>query len=385
MAKRAVDVSKFYDAFKTEQIGFFTGVPDSLLKDFCAYVTANAAGSQEHVIAANEGVAVALATGYHLATKKIPCVYTQNSGFGNMMNPLLSLTHPKVYSIPMVLLVGWRGEPGVKDEPQHQVMGAIQEDLLKVMNMPYSILPMETEAAIKTLHEVVQTAKQTQAPVALLVKKDTFSKYSLKYEDVSSFPMNRETALEVITDTLKHSNALFVGTTGVLSRELYEIREKSFAQNHGLDFLCVGNMGHAGALAAGLAAFQPTRPVVCLDGDGAMLMHLGAIANIAHSFENKNLVHICLNNGLHESVGGQPTLGFKVDFCPIAKAAGYKEVLRVTEEAELRTFLQSRVGANKGPVFLEVAIKPGVRGDLGRPKTTPMHNKQVFMDDIAKF
>jgi phosphonopyruvate decarboxylase len=383
MAKRAVDVSSFYRAFREEQIGFFTGVPDSLLKDFCAFVTANSKSSHEHVIAANEGVAVALAAGYHLATKKIPCVYTQNSGFGNMLNPLLSLTHPKVYSIPMVLLIGWRGEPGVKDEPQHQIMGEIQEDLLKVMNMDYSILPTETDAAIATLKDVVKQAKNTSAPVALLVRKDTFSKYSLKGEGDASLAMNREQALEVITDALKTTDTLFVGTTGVLSRELYEIRETKFGKNHSLDFLCVGNMGHAGALATSIAAFQPTRPVVCLDGDGAMLMHLGSIANIANSFDNRNFLHICLNNGLHESVGGQPTLGFAVDFCEIAKAAGYKKIEKVNTATDLRTFLaQHGNKQDDGPVFLEVSIKPGVRADLGRPKTSTLHNKQVFMDNL---
>ena len=381
----AVDPARLFDSAKAAGIGFFSGVPDSLLKDFCAYVTDNTSPA-EHVIAANEGVAVGLAAGYHLATGKVPMVYTQNSGFGNMINPLLSLAHPQVYGIPMVVLVGWRGEPGVKDEPQHRVMGDCQEDMLKAIGMNYEVLPKDQVEAEECLKRVTDKAKELNAPVALLVKKASFTKYKLKGKESHihasarmGLDMNREQALETVT--VAAPNSLIVGTTGVLSRELFEIRDRKFQGDHSKDFLCVGNMGHTSAVAAGLAAFAPEKDVICLDGDGALLMHLGSITNVAQSFESHNLTHVLINNGLHESVGGQPTVGFQIDFLAMAKAAGFKSVERVETRNALVKALEHKT---LGPRFIEVRVLPGVRADLGRPTTTPQENKKAFMKKVAE-
>jgi len=365
----------FYNELKKNKIGFFTGVPDSLLKNFCAYVTDHAPEGR-HVIAANEGNAVGLAIGHYLASGRPALVYMQNSGQGNMVNPIASLADPDVYGIPMVLLVGWRGEPGVRDEPQHVKQGKITLSLFETMGIPTFIIPGdETEAARCVGNAVIQSLEEKR-PVALIVKKGLFGEYSLQSKVQSEFLLSRERAIELIIEKLPDNTAV-VSTTGKPSRELYEIRDRQ-GRGHESDFLTVGGMGHASQIAAGIALEKPDRVVCCLDGDGAALMHMGGLGVVA-SLGLKNYKHILLNNGAHDSVGGQPTVGFNVDFSSIASSCGYSSVQVARDEDELKQLLPEFMNAT-GPVLLEVRVALGSRNDLGRPKTTPAQNKAAIME-----
>lgn len=363
-----------YDCLNDNGMDFYCGVPDSLLKDFCAYVTDTAPPSK-HIITANEGAAVGLAAGYHLATRKFPVVYMQNSGFGNTVNPLLSLADPKVYSIPMLLLIGWRGEPGKKDEPQHLVQGKVMSSLLTDLGIQYEVLPDYIEGAQEAVEMAVHYMKKRQGPYAFLVKRQTFTSYKLKNMEPNRFSMTREQACRAIIDNVGSWDIL-VTTTGFTSREVYEIREQK-KQDHRREFLTVGSMGHASAIALGAAVAKPSRNVWCIDGDGAALMHMGSMATVGQS-EAQNMKHILINNGSHDSVGGQPTKGFNIDFCNIAKSCGYKWVHQVSSEEELIAKVTEMRNV-PGPCFLEVLTNKGARKNLGRPKSTPLQNKLDFM------
>jgi len=367
-----IDCKTFYELLVKNNINFFTGVPDSLLKDFCAYITDN---SKNHLLAANEGNAVAMATGYHLATSKYGLVYMQNSGQGNAANPLISLADSDVYSIPMLLLIGWRGEPGKKDEPQHFKQGKITLKFLEILGIPYEILPESIEEVEKTLEKAVNYMKEKNSPYALVVKKETFEKYSLQNKIENKYILSREDAIKLVVDQLGPEDVI-VSTTGKTSRELFEYREK-LKQSHEKDFLTVGSMGHSSSIALGIALFKSNKNVYCLDGDGAIIMHMGSLAIIG-SQKLKNFKHIIFNNGVHDSVGGQPTVGFNVDFNSIAKACGYNLVLKAETEEEVKNNLKL-LKEKEGPVLLEIKVKSGARGDLGRPTRTPVENKKDFM------
>jgi phosphonopyruvate decarboxylase len=370
-----INPETFFAALDDGGVSFYAGVPDSLLKDFCAYVT-DVLPSSRHVIAANEGGAVALAAGHYLATGYPALVYLQNSGLGNCVNPLVSLADPAVYGLPMLLLVGWRGEPGRKDEPQHVKQGAITEALFEAMDIPCRILPESTTEAVSCLQELLELAMKMRRPVALLVRAGTFEQYKLKSGNDDPFPMNREESIGMIARALpKH--ALVVGTTGHISRELFEHRSREDGGRQ-RDFLTVGGMGHASQIALGVAMAQPERPVVCLDGDGAAIMHMGALGIIGNSGMH-NLLHVVINNGAHDSVGGQPTVGFAVDFPAIALACGYARAERVESPEALSHFMADFVFGD-GPAFLEVRVARGARKDLGRPTSSPAENKQSFMN-----
>jgi phosphonopyruvate decarboxylase len=365
--------SKFFNCLRENGISFFTGVPDSLLKSFCAYVADNTA-DKEHIIAANEGGAVALAAGYHLATGKIPLVYLQNSGLGNMINPLLSLVDKEVYSIPMVIVVGWRGKPGKKDEPQHIKQGRIQNELLKVLDIPFIVLSPKISNINGFVEKIIKKAKQRNTPVAIVVEPDTFEKYQFKKDCRDKYQLTREQAIRTILQNIS-SQDLVVSTTGKTSREVYEYRERK-KQGYQNDFLTVGSMGHASQIALG-TALNTKKRVICLDGDGAVLMHMGALAIIGTK-NPKNFLHIVLNNGCHDSVGGQPTVGFNIDMIKIAKACGYANVKSVKNRSDLEKTVKDLL-VKSGPSLIEVVIKSGARVDLGRPKTTPAQNKTAFM------
>lgn len=295
-----IDTGKFYDCLTENDIDFFTGVPDSLLKNICAYIADNTT-KQRNIIAANEGGAIALATGYHLATSKIPMVYMQNSGIGNAVNPLLSLADPDVYSIPMLLMVGWRGEPGLKDEPQHIKQGKVTLDLLDAMQIPYKILPDNIKEATRVIEEATLYIKKNSSPFAIIIRKNTFSPCKLKNIEVTNFELTREEAIKEVVKLLDKSD-IIVSTTGMTSRELFEFR-KELGQSHENDFLTVGSMGHANQIALSIALEKPDRNVYCFDGDGAILMHTGSMGIIG-DLAPKNFKHIIFNNGAHDSVGG---------------------------------------------------------------------------------
>ncbi|WP_298533277.1 phosphonopyruvate decarboxylase [uncultured Treponema sp.] len=367
--------SFFYDLLIKNGTDFFAGVPDSLLKNFCAYVTDNAPASN-HIISANEGSATGLATGYHLATGKIPMIYMQNSGEGNMVNPLLSIADPDVYSIPMLIVIGWRGEPGVHDEPQHVKQGKVTCDLLDAMKVPYEVLS-DNEADLPAQFEkAYKYIKENNAQYAFVIRKGTFDEYKLVNNIPVEGKMSREEAIEKIMLGADDKTA-FISTTGMISRELYELRDKH-GQNHDRDFLTVGGMGHASQIALGIALQKKDRQIYCLDGDGASIMQMGGMATIG-SRKPSNYVHFVLNNGAHDSVGGQPTVGRQIDLCVIAEGCGYENVVKVETPEELDAVLNDSETKEK-LTFVEVLVKKGARKDLGRPKSTPQENKKALME-----
>lgn len=393
-----VNVDKFVNALKSSGVDFFTGVPDSLLKSFCAYVTDTC--GESHVIAANEGGAVGLAAGHYLATGKPALVYMQNSGQGNAVNPLCSLADPDVYSIPMVLLVGWRGEPGVKDEPQHVKQGKVTISLFETLGIPTEILPDDDESAANVTRKMVEKAKAESRPVALVVRKGIFAEYKLQNKEADISDVKREDVIEGVLRALP-KNAVVVSTTGMISREVYETRER-LGQGHEGDFLTVGSMGHAIMIALGIAKAQPVRKVYCLDGDGASIMQMGNMAIVGQSGCG-NLTHIVINNSAHDSVGGQPTIGGKIDFEKIAEELGYNvlqspqdqfaggRTLGVDEIASGMEWLVSMEEQSeqykpaysdefpKKPNFILFKVAKGARKDLGRPKEPPQVNKALYM------
>ncbi|EEG77518.1 phosphonopyruvate decarboxylase [Dethiobacter alkaliphilus] len=374
-----INPADFYNLLTNNNIRFYTGVPDSLLKDFCAYVTDHTP-QDRNIIAANEGNAVGIAAGRYLALQEIGLVYMQNSGLGNVVNPLTSLTDPLVYSIPMLLLIGWRGEPGVKDEPQHAKQGEITLELLKTLGVEYDILPDNLLQAEAVLKRAMEYMTQKQAPFALVIRKDTFAPYALQSDYHAKCSLNREQALKLIVSKLG-TDDIVVSTTGKTSRELYEYR-RACGDTHEKDFLTVGSMGHSSQIALGIALAKPQRTVYCLDGDGAALMHLGAMAIVGEQAP-ANFKHVVLNNCAHDSVGGQPTAGDVVGFPMIAKACGYKTVLQAQSEEDIIAKTEElKQGA--GPSFLEVKVNKGARKDLGRPKTTPIENKEAFIRFLSK-
>jgi len=369
----------FFGLLNSYGVKFFTGVPDSLLKDFCAYAQDHLR-KEHHVIAANEGAAVALACGHYLATGQIPLVYMQNSGQGNAVNPLVSLADPDVYAIPLLLLIGWRGEPGKRDEPQHLKQGKITLSLLNTLEIPYQILPNADHDAEKCLKQILNTAETGRLPVALVVKKGTFKEYRPKKSQRCPLELSREQAIRLIAEQLEDDD-IVVSTTGKISRELYEYRE-AIACDHSKDFLTVGSMGHASQIALGIALAKPARQVFCFDGDGAAIMHMGSMATIGWQ-KPDNFRHIIFNNGCHESVGGQPTAGLAISFPDIAKACGYRLAVTAQTAAEISERMPL-LKAVPGPSLLEVKVRRGARADLGRPTTSPKQNKAAFMEFLAK-
>ena len=378
-----IRASFFYQELAAYGINFYTGVPDSLLKNLCAYVTDHA---DHHIIAANEGGAMGIAAGHYLATGQIPVVYMQNSGEGNIINPLASLVDKEVYNIPVLLVIGWRGKPGVHDEPQHVKQGKVTLSLLETMGIPYSVLSKEEHEASLQIKQAVEKMQLSKECYALIIEKDTFEPYQLT--TVSAHPelsLSREEAIGIVASAIGPKDVI-VSTTGMISRELFEYRTRNH-QGHERDFLTVGSMGHA--------LEKPDRRVWCFDGDGAAIMHLGGMT-IVGSQAPRNYVHVVFNNGAHDSVGGQPTVGLDIDLPTIAKAAGYKQVVSVSSKEELERCLDyarhdkvggsrhDNEGGNFSPLLLEIRVKKGNRKDLGRPTTTPIENKEALMDFLKQ-
>ncbi len=368
----------FIEALREKGIDCFAGVPDSLLKNICAYITDHF-DAAHNIIAANEGAAVGLAAGHYLATGQPACVYMQNSGEGNIINPLASLTDPEVYNIPVLLLIGWRGRPGVHDEPQHVKQGKVTTGLLNVMGVNYEVLSKEEDKAAKQIDKAAKALANKEV-FALVIEKDTFEDYKLQNVEVNDLTMSREEAIQTVAAALGEKDCI-VSTTGMISRELFEYRA-AMNQGHERDFLTVGSMGHASQIALGIALAQPERRVWCFDGDGAAIMHMGSIAIVANKAP-KNYVHVVFNNGAHDSVGGQPTVGLKIDLPAVAKAVGYKATYSVESKAELESVL-AKVNSVESPALLEIKVKKGNRKDLGRPTTTPIQNKDALMQFLKK-
>jgi phosphonopyruvate decarboxylase len=382
-----IEAGAFLEALQHAGVQFFTGVPDSLLKELCACFS-DRLPEHKHVIAANEGGATGLAMGHYLATGSPAMVYMQNSGLGNIVNPIASLADPQVYGIPMLMVIGWRGEmqqdgTQIHDEPQHVKQGQITLEQLEIMGIPFEIFQTDLSCALTQTRRLLALAKRRSGPVALVVRKQSFAPYKAKtviksgHANEAALP-GREDMLSNIVRLLADDVAV-VATTGMASRELFELRH---AQNsgHSRDFLTVGGMGHASQIACGIALAQPDRQVVCLDGDGAMLMHMGSLTLSA---QQRNLVHIVFNNGAHDSVGGQPTIAAQLNLSSIAKAAGYQWVIRVSSGSQLNESLQYALSLGQS-CFIEVLCRRGARADLGRPTRTPAQNKQDFMQFLEE-
>ena len=372
-----INTKEFYDFLVKEGVDYFVGVPDSQLKEFCDTITDLLGIGDKHIIAANEGNAVGLAAGYHLATGKTGLVYLQNSGLGNAVNPITSLTDQKVYGIPMVYLIGWRGEPGVHDEPQHIKQGAITLDLLKNLDVEYHIISKESnlEELLKVFSDRFKTDLESGKSVAFVVKKGSFEAYKGP-KPVNDNEMSREDIIKTLIDNIAQ-DACIVSTTGKTSRELFEYRE-SKGQGHEKDFLTVGSMGHASMIALAIAENKESKEVWCVDGDGAALMHMGSLALIG-ARSPKNYFHLIINNGAHESVGGMPTIAYSLNFEKIAVGCGYKAVYRANNKQELITLMRT-VKNQQGPILIEALANIDSRADLGRPTTTPAENKKAFMN-----
>lgn len=354
---------------------FYTGVPDSQLKALGDYLMHTyGIDKNHHIVAANEGNCVALAAGYHMATGKVPVVYLQNSGQGNIINPVASLLNEKVYAIPMMFVIGWRGEPGTKDEPQHIFQGEVTLTLLEAMDIAYFVVTKESTSgelddALHTFEPLLKAGKN----VAFVIKKGALS-YDEKVSYKNDYAMSREDVIRHITAA--SGDDPIVSTTGKASRELFEIREAR-GQGHQYDFLTVGSMGHSSSIALGIALHRPRVKVWCIDGDGAVIMHMGAMALLGAN-KPTNLVHIIINNGAHETVGGIPTVAESLDFVAMAKACGYPDGVRVDTFEALDAALQ-RARAAQSLFLIEVKCSLGARADLGRPTTTAIENKQSFM------
>ena len=363
----------FIEKLRENGIDCFAGVPDSLLKNICAYITDHC-DARHNIITANEGAAIGLAAGHYLATGKPACVYMQNSGEGNIINPLASLTDPEVYNIPVLLLIGWRGRPGVHDEPQHVKQGKVTTGLLNTMGINFDMLSKEEEKAEKQIAKAIDALKKKDV-YALVIEKDTFEDYKLQNVEKNDLTMSREEAIQTVAAALAEKDCI-VSTTGMVSRELFEYRA-AMNQGHERDFLTVGSMGHASQIALGIALEKPDRKIWCFDGDGAIIMHMGSMAIVA-SKKPKNYVHVVFNNGAHDSVGGQPTVGLKIDLPRIARAVGYKHTYSVSTKGDLTDVLKE-IKTQDGLSLLEVKIRKGYRTDLGRPTTTPIQNKEALM------
>lgn len=339
-------------------ITFFTGVPDSFLNGFCRYLSTQI-DNNNHIIAANEGNAVAIAAGHYFASGKIPLVYMQNSGLGNAINPLVSLVDTNVYSVPMLLLIGWRGEPGIHDWAQHKRQGEITLSLLENMGISYAILSEDSDVE-QTVARAYVEANSRRVPYALIARKGVLTEKKTS-RDGTSYQMSREEAIEIIINTLPE-DTFYVATTGRATRELYYLREK-YHQGHDRDCLNVGSMGHASSLALGMALAEPGKRIVCLDGDAAAIMHMGAMA-MAGKIPENHLIHIVLNNGAHESVGGEPSTGFQIDFTGIAQHCGYRTGdAPVSEPDELKKIMETLCDG-QGAAFVEVRIHQGIRPEL---------------------
>ena len=373
-----IEIQEFYNVLKNGNVKFFTGVPDTLLNDFCLFIQDNVP-SEQHVIAANEGNAIALAAGYYLSTASIPLVYMQNSGLGNAVNPLVSLTNKDVYSIPMILLVGWRGDPEIQDHPQHKKQGEITLQLLTLLNIPYKIISNDQRETIEAARWAIHEAKVLSSPVALVVKRGVLAK---REKDIivqdSTNLMSREEAIEKIID-LVPLDSIFIATTGRATRELYAIRERR-EMSHQNDFLNVGAMGHASSIATGIALGNKNRLVVCLDGDAALIMHMGSLTT-AGKLKLPNLLHVVLNNEVHESVGGQPSAGGTADLNAIAESAGYFIGRVVDNSEDLANFLRVILHM-KRPHFIEIKVRRGIRKEIPGLSLQYQLEKTKFMDNF---
>lgn len=360
-------------------VKFFTGVPDSLLNDFCLYLVNNMS-NEKHVMAANEGNAIAIAAGHYMATGNIPVVYMQNSGIGNATNPLLSLTHDCVYGIPMILVIGWRGDPSINDHAQHKKQGELTPVLMSDMDIPYEILDADETVQDKFLW-AVNKAKEISSPVALIAKKAILTQKEKKQTYADSKLMNREEAVAAVMDVLG-ADAIYLGTTGRATREVHE---QLIAHNigEGHEWQNVGSMGHVSSVGLGLALACPDKRIVVFDGDAAAVMHMGALATNCR-YKAGNMLHIVLNNGVNESVGGQPSAGYLIDLTMVARACGYRTVGHAVETKEELQKIVRENHSGKMPLFIDVHVRQGIRSDMPKLNIDHKAQKDALMKNLIK-
>ena len=366
-----INAKYFIEQLKNLDINFYTGVPDSLMSEFSKSLHFDF-NDENHIISTNEGSALATGMGYYLATGKYPLIYLQNSGLGNIINPYTSLLHEEIYKIPFVLLIGWRGEPGTKDEPQHIFKGKITKNLLKILEINYKVVNAESN-----INEVLKEARHfldKNKPVALLLQKNTFELDNRAFEVDNKLP-KRKDALEAVVNKFD-SNSLFISTTGKLSRELYELRNKNDETND--DLYIVGGMGHASAIALGLLQNINDRNIICLDGDGSVLMHTGNLSLLG-SENYKNFIHVLFNNSSHESVGGQPNRYKYIDGQKMFESFGYKNTFSFSNLSDLQNLNIEKLD---GPIYIEISVQNSSDSNLMRPNKTPIQNKNNFIEKI---
>ncbi len=373
-----INPDNFIKAIKDNKINFISGVPDSLLKNLTNRISVK---FKNHIISTNEGSAVSLAIGHYLSTKEPAIVYLQNSGLGNIINPIASLAHPKVYGIPIILIIGWRGEiknlKQIPDEPQHKKQGQITTKQLKILDISFKIINQNTKNLNQLFKNLIKISKKKQSPVAILVRKNTFKDLRKKINNrASKNLLFREDIIKDIVDVTTSKN-IILSTTGMASRELYEIR-KNKKQNKLMDFLTVGGMGHASQIAAGIAMNKKGKKIICIDGDGSLLMHMGSMG-ISSKFDN--LIHILVNNKSHDSVGGQPTLGQSINFSKIAKLCGYKSCLLLKKRNSIKRNIKKALNSKKS-FFIQINCEKGFRKDLGRPDKNMKERKDFFIKKI---
>lgn len=374
-----MEVKRFVKEINECGISIFAGVPDSLLKHFCDYINSEDNKDIRHFVTVNEGAAVGLAVGSYLSTGRPACVYMQNSGLGNIVNPVTSIANSDVYGIPMLFIIGWRGEPGKVDEPQHAFMGKITKPLLQVLDIEYSEIDNETtDEELKKMLKLAKTVLDLNKQYAFVIKKGAFDSF-INSDYKNEFNIVRESAIAEILLAMKPDDVI-VSTTGKISREVYEQSEKLMG-HHQKSFLTVGGMGYASMIAYGIAIQRKDKRVFCLDGDGAALMHMGNLAFLGQR-NAANFVHICFNNRAHESVGGMPTGAVDIKISNVAKSCGYSKSYVIYTTQELESVL-SEIEAVRGSVFIEICVSMASRSDLGRPKERAVENKKNFMKQFC--
>lgn len=374
-----VNQKQLFDALEKLGVDFFTGVPDSLLNDFCLYMVRHIPDGQ-HVMAANEGNAIAIAAGHYMATGKIPVVYMQNSGIGNATNPLLSLTHDCVYGIPMILVIGWRGDPAISDHAQHRKQGELTPVLMRDMDIPYEILDDEN-TVVQKFEWAVGKAKEMSSPVALIAKKAILTEKTKRQQYPESHLMNREEAVSAVVEVLD-KDAVYLGTTGRATREVHE-QLKAHGVGEGHEFQNVGSMGHVSSVGLGIALARPEQMVVVFDGDAAAVMHMGALATNCR-YKAGNMIHIVLNNGVNESVGGQPSAGYVVDLTGIADACGYRTPGHAVETKEELQAIIKNDRKGEMPLFIDVHVRQGIRSDMPKLNIDHKAQKAALMENLMK-
>lgn len=370
---------ELFEIFKKNKLVFFTGVPDSTFKGWMSFLAGQNKSKFDNIVACNECEAVAIAAGYHFATEELGVVYMQNAGLGKAVNPLTSLCDPEVYSVPMIMMIGWRGKPGEKDEPQHKKMGKITLPLLDVLKIPYEFLPPEKKEAEKVIERAKKIALERKIPTALIIEKGTISEYGEDQSGELNYDLTRERAMEIILENLSEPG-IIISTTGKISRELYELR---VGRNEiPVDFYMVGSMGCSASVALGIALKKVNKKVLIFDGDGAILMQLGALSTIGR-YNPKNLVHIIFDNESYESTGGQPTNSNAVNLDQVALNCSYEEAVVIKEEVELKKIFVD-IQKKEGPIMLVIKVNKESRKNLGRPSNTPIENKINFMKYLQK-